>query len=222
MTRLKKILNSPVLALGLTPLIFAISQIIILGFYWLNKGYAGDFTITVSRYVGLELWSSILFAICNLAIIIIMFRYYLYLRPSRSKLWFIFGCLQVAGFSLLSIFPANAFMPSPVREVVVNIHEVSARVMFASMLLMAAETLRFTFPNHLKFLQKLSLTKFPKNIIFLKTATPACIAFIALGCLYLSAFFFKSPLYENFVLITETSYIYGFIAFLLLTQSKTE
>lgn len=222
MKRLKRILSSPVLALGLTPLIFALSQIIILGFYWLNEGYAGNFTLTVSRYVGLELWSSILFAICNIAIVIIMFRYYLYLRPSRSKLWFIFGCLQVAGFSLLSIFPANAFMSSPIREVVINIHEISARTMFAAMLLMAADTLRLAYPNHLKFLQKFSLTKSPKNIAFFKTAVPASIAFIMLGCFYLCAFFFKLSVYGNFVLIIETSYIYGFIAFLLLTQSRAK
>ena len=223
MDRLKKILKSPALALGLTPLIFAPSQLIILGYNWTQKGYAGDLTLTVSRYVGLELWTSVLFAVFNLVITLIMFRYYFALKKQRSTLWFIFGCIQVAGFLLLSIFPHNIFMEGQAREIVINIHEVSARAMFISMFGMAIETLRLSYPNHLKFLQNLPLLRAPKNLAFPKITTPVCLFFITYGIVYAISYATRwAPIWDR-VLILETGYIYAFIAFLLLTRrvSKT-
>ena len=222
MSKLKKILKSPALALGLTPLIFALSQLIIIGYHWIEKGYAGNLTLTISRYVGLELWTSILFLIFNLAIIIIMFRYYLTLRKQRSTLWFIFGFIQVAGFLLLSIFPHNIFMEGQAREIVINIHEYSARAMFAAMFGMALETLRLSYPNHLKFLQKLPLLKTPKNLSFPKITAPVCIFFIIYGIIYAIAYSTRwAPIWDR-VFILETGYIYAFIALLLLTRRVTK
>ena len=68
--RLKSLL-SPKYGIVLTPIIFAFSQLIILGYYWIFEGYAGNFTLTISAYVGLRLWTSIFFAICNLIIVIL-------------------------------------------------------------------------------------------------------------------------------------------------------
>lgn len=222
MDRLKKILKSPALALGLTPLIFALSQLIVLGYNWTQKGYAGNLTLTVSRYVGLELWTSILFAVFNLVIIIIMLRYYLALRKQRSTLWFIFGCVQVAGFFLLSIFPHNIFMEGQSREIVVNIHEVSARAMFIAMFGMTLETLRLSYPNHLKFLQNLPLLKSPKNLAFPKITTPVCLFFLTYGIVYAISYTTRwAPIWDR-VLILETGYIYAFMAFLLLTRRVTK
>lgn len=218
MDKFKKILKSPALALGLAPLIFALSQLIILGYQWITNGYAGNLTLTVSRYVGLELWTSVLFAIFNLAIIIIMLRYYFSLWKSRSLFWLILGCLQALGFFLLSIFPANVFMESPVRETVVNIHEFSARLMFISMFVMAFETLRLSYPNHLKFLQKFKLFKSPSKMSFPGITTKISLFFIFYGLIYLFTYLTKFDLIWSRVLILETGYIYAFIAFLLLTR----
>ncbi|MDO4889112.1 MAG: hypothetical protein Q4A25_00230 [Candidatus Saccharibacteria bacterium] len=219
MERLKKILKSPALALGLTPLIFALSQIIILGYNWISRGHAGDLTLTVSRYVGLELWTSILFAAFNIAIIVIMFRYYLYLKKSRSTLWFIFGCLQVLGFLFLSIFPHNVFTEGQTKEIFVNIHEYSARLMFASMFGMALETLRLSHPNHLKFLQNLPLLKSPKKLLFPKVTTPVCVFFVIYGLFYVTIYLTRWDVIWSRVLILETGYIYTFMAFLILTRT---
>ena len=219
MERLKKILKSPALALGLTPLIFALSQIIILGYNWINKGYAGNLSLTVSRYVGLELWTSILFAAFNVFIIVIMLRYYLSLRKSRSTLWFLFGCVQVAGFFLLSIFPHNIFMEGTAREIVCNIHEVSARAMFIAMFGMTLETLRLSYPNHLKFLQNLPLLKSPKQLAFPKITAPVCIFFFIYGIVYAISYATRWAPIWNHVLVLETGYIYAFMAFLILTRT---
>lgn len=218
MSRLKQILKSEGLALGLTPLLFAISQLIILGYQWIINGRAGDLTLTISRYVGLELWTSILFAAFNLVIIIIMLRYYLSLKNQRSALWVIFGCFQVLGFFLLSIFPHNIFMEGSAREIVVNLHEFSARLMFISMFAMAIETLRLSHPNHLKFLQKFALTRSPKNLSFPSTTTKVSVFFIIYGLIYLVVYATKWDVIWSRVLILETGYIYAFMAFLLLTR----
>ncbi|MBR3366143.1 hypothetical protein IKG48_03445 [Candidatus Saccharibacteria bacterium] len=222
MDRLKKILKSPALALGLTPLIFALSQLIILGYNWIQKSYAGNLSLTVSRYVGLELWTSILFLAFNLVIIVIMLRYYLALKKQRSTLWFIFGCIQVAGFLLLSIFPHNTFMEGQTREIVANIHEISARAMFISMFGMTLETLRLSYPNHLKFLHNLPLLKSPKNLAFPKMTTPVCLFFFIYGIVYAISYATRwAPIWDH-VLILETGYIYAFMAFLLLTRRVTK
>ncbi|MBQ7040668.1 hypothetical protein IJN73_01195 [Candidatus Saccharibacteria bacterium] len=223
MKNIGKILKSPALALGLTPLIFTLSQIIVLSYYWLNKGYAGDFSLTVSRYVGLELWTSILFAVFNLAIIVIMFRYYLSLRKSRSLLWFIFGCVQVAGFLLLSIFPHNAFIEDPTaREIVSTIHEYSARAMFIAMFGMTLETLRLSYPSHLKFLRNLPLLRAPKNLSFPKITAPVCYLFLLYGIVYGISYTTRWRPIWDYVYILETGYIYAFIVFLLLTRRITK
>lgn len=219
MEKLKTLFKSPALALGLTPLIFALSQLIILGYQWIANGYAGNLTLTISRYVGLELWTSILFAAFNLVIIIIMLRYYLSLKNQRSALWVILGCFQALGFALLSIFPHNIFMvEGPARDVVVNLHEFSARLMFISMFAMAFETLRLTHPSHLKFLQKFALFKAPKNLSFPSITTKISIFFILYGLVYLFAYLTRWDVIWDRVLILETGYIYAFIAFLLLTR----
>lgn len=218
MSKLKKILISPALALGLTPLLFALSQLIILGYNWIYQGYAGNLSLTVSRYVGLNLWTSILFLIFNLVIITIMFRYYLALRKQRSALWFIFGCVQVTGFLLLSIFPHNIFMEGTLREVTINIHEYSARAMFIAMFGMALETLRLSYPNHLKFLQNLPLLKSPKKLAFPKATAPVCLFFFIYGIIYAISYTTRwAPIWSH-VLVLETGYIYAFMAFLLLTR----
>lgn len=222
MERLKKIFKSPALALGLTPLIFALSQIIILGYNWISQGYAGNLSLTVSRYVGLNLWTSILFAAFNVVIAIVMLRYYISLRKSRSTLWFIFGCIQVTGFLALSIFPHNVFMEEQLREVVSNIHEISARAMFISMFGMALETLRLSYPNHPKFFQNLPLLKSPNKLSFPKITTPVCIFFIIYGIIYAIAYSTRWAPIWDYVLILETGYIYAFMAFLLLTRRVTK
>ncbi|MBQ9017349.1 hypothetical protein IJ103_03895 [Candidatus Saccharibacteria bacterium] len=218
MKKLKSLLKSPALALGLTPALFALSQLVILGYYWLANGYAGNLTLTISRYVGLELWTSILFAIFNLAIIIIMLRYYFSLKNSRSPLWLIFGLLQVLGFALLSIFPHNSFMSGDARTVIVNLHEFSARLMFISMFAMAFETLRLSHPNHLKFLQKFKLFQTKSSPSLPAATTKVSVFFIIYGLVYLFAYSTKLPLIWDRVLILETGYIYAFMAFLLLTR----
>ena len=221
MNKLKSLLKSPALALGLAPLLFALSQIIILGFQWLIKDRAGDLTLTVSRYVGLELWTSILFAIFNFVIIVIMFRYYLSLWKSRSLLWLILGIFQVIGFAILSLSPQNAFLDEPYLTITSHIHDVGSHMMFIAMFAMAFETLRLCYPNHLKFLQKFRLFKCPKKVSFPSITPKISVFFILYGFFYLYVYITRWDVIWSRVLILETGYIYAFMAFLILTRKIT-
>lgn len=218
MNKLKSLLKSPALALGLAPLLFALSQIIILGYQWIIKDRAGNLTLTVSRYVGLELWTSILFAIFNFIIIVIMLRYYLSLWRSRSLLWLILSYFQVIGFAILSLSPQNVFLDEPYLTITSNVHDVGARMMFISMFAMAFETLRLSYPNHLKFLQSFKLFKSPKKVSFPSITTKISIFFIVYGLVYLFVYITRWDVIWSRVLILETGYIYAFMAFLLLTR----
>lgn len=221
MNKLKSLLKSPALALGLAPLIFTLSQLIILGYQWIANGYAGNLTLTVSRYVGLELWTSVLFAIFNLAIIIIMLRYYFSLWKSRSLLWLILGIFQVIGFAILSLSPQNVFLDEPYLTITSHIHDVGSHMMFIAMFAMAFETLRLCYPNHLKFLQRFRLFKCPKEVSFPSITPKISVFFILYGFFYLYVYITRWDVIWSRVLILETGYIYAFMAFLILTRKIT-
>jgi len=198
--RLKNFL-SPKYGIVLTPIIFAFSQLIILGYYWIFEGYAGNFTLTISAYVGLRLWTSIFFAICNLIIVILMLRYYLFARKKLSVVWFIFSLVQITGFIGLSICPHNVFMSDGTRETINFIHILMARMMFIAMFGMMLERLRLAGLN--------------KSL-----SAKACLAFLAYGVIYIVSYASNWNVLWNLVLIWESGYIYAFMGALILSRPK--
>ncbi|MBQ3468322.1 hypothetical protein IJH19_02215, partial [Candidatus Saccharibacteria bacterium] len=90
--------------------------------------------------------------------------------------------------------------------------------MFISMFVMAFETLRLSYPNHLKFLQRFKLFKSPRKMSFPSITTRISLFFILYGLVYLFTYITKWDVIWSRVLILETGYIYAFIAFLLLTN----
>ncbi|MBQ3325606.1 hypothetical protein IJG79_00430 [Candidatus Saccharibacteria bacterium] len=198
---IKKLLK-PQYGIAIAPLIFAFSQIIILGYNWIFGGRFGDISLTVSKYVGLSVWSSILFAICNFVIGFLMVRYYLYAYKNLSKLWLILGFVQLFGFIGLSIFPHAAFLDSNVKETVVNLHIGLARIMFFAMFGMALERLR------------IAASRDNRN----KFAARVCLAFLIYGIVYVIGYFIKDSFLWQIMLIWETGYIYAFMGMLILTR----
>ena len=194
-------LKKPSIGLALAPVIFAFSQVIILGYYWLFGGYLGDLTLTISRYVGLELWSSILFAGCNILIAVLLFRYFWSVRKVFSPLWFILSLIEVVGFVGLSFFPHVNFVSPETKEFFVNIHIGFARTMFVAMFLMGLERLR--------------IAKLKDSM-----ATKATLAFLLYGVIYITGYSAKWDMMWNTMLIWETGYIYVFMAMLILTRKN--
>lgn len=198
---IKKILK-PQYGIALAPLIFAFSQLIIIGFYWVFGGYFGDLKLTISRYVGLNLWSSIVFAIYNIMIAFLMIRYYLYAYKSLSKVWLVFGIIQLVGFIGLSIFPHVNFLTGEANEWISNVHICLARMMFFAMFGMALERLRIATISD-------NRNKFAARI---------CLAFLVYGIIYVSGYTLKASYLWDLMLFWETGYIYAFMGMLILTR----
>ncbi|MBR2588793.1 hypothetical protein IKE84_00380 [Candidatus Saccharibacteria bacterium] len=194
-----RLLQKPSYGIVITPIVFAFSQVVILGYYWIFENYAGNLALTISEYVGLELWSSVFFAICNIFIILLMFRYYLSMRKRMSTAWFILSIIQVVGFIGLSICPHNAFLSGEAREIVSQIHILMAKIMFLAMFGMMFERLR--------------ISKFKNTAV-----TRVCLAFLAYGIAYIICYASNWNIFWNSVLIWESGYIYAFIGALILTR----
>ena len=198
---LKKYLK-PQYGIAIAPLVFAFSQVIILGYNWIFGGYFGNISLTVSKYVGLDVWSSVLFAICNFVIGFLMVRYYLYAYKGLSKLWLVLGFIQLFGFIGLSIFPHTAFLVGDIEEFVVNLHIMLARIMFFAMFGMALERLR------------IACNRDNRN----KFAAKICLAFLVYGIIYVFGYFIKDSFLWHIMLLWETGYIYAFMGMLILTR----
>lgn len=192
-------LLKPSIGLAAAPVVFAFSQIVILGYYWIVGGYCGDLSLSISRYVGLGLWSSILFCVCNIVIAVFLLRYFISVRKRFSVIWFGLSLMEVIGFVGLSFFPHINFGTEEVRTIFVNMHLVFARMMFVAMFCMAIERLR--------------VAALKDNI-----ATKATLAFLAYGLIYITGYTARWNILEGSMLIWETGYIYVFMAMLILTR----
>ena len=199
--KLKAVFKKPELGLAAAPAIFAFSQVIILGVYWVFRDYFGNLSLTISRYVGLELWSSIFFCVCNLIIAALLLRYFISARKNFSKLWFALSLVEVIGFVGLSFFPHINFVEPEVKNILVNIHIGFARTMFVAMFCMGLERLRISGI---------------KNSV----ATKAVLAFLGYGLIYITGYSAKWDLLWNTMLIWETGYIYAFMAMLILARKR--
>ena len=111
-------------------IIFALEYIGIVGAYWLFDGRFADTSLTISRYVGLNLWNSLLFCACNLAIVVMVVYYLLTQADGRGLLWRFLMYIYAGAFMALSISPHV-----PDESMPAVIHRCFAGVMFVVMTL---------------------------------------------------------------------------------------
>lgn len=107
-------------------------------------GHGFNMHWSISRYMGTSVWSAIVFAISNLAIIIMMVNYLKRLRKKYgfSKLWFAIVVIMIASFAMLSICPVGLFDANwGDYGVVSTIHRNSSYVLFGAMFAIAIDTL---------------------------------------------------------------------------------
>ena len=108
-----------------TLVLFTFETVAIVGANWAT-GYLGDGTLTLSRYVGLNLWSIIAFGIINFGIIILLTIY-----ATKQKLGiFLLMMLFNICYLTISLCPHMSY-ESPV----VSIHQIFAIALFIIMLL---------------------------------------------------------------------------------------
>lgn len=116
---------------------------------WLFAGYLGDFTLTISRYVGLELWSSLLFLFCNIAITVLLVLAMLR-TGCRNFLWWSCGVVAMLGLLGLSLCPHGVVghsdylalfgLPGSAVADVNNLHQWFASITFTALALMGLIT----------------------------------------------------------------------------------
>lgn len=108
-----------------TLVLFTFETIAIIGANWVT-GYLGDGTLTLSRYIGLNLWSIIAFGVINFSIIILLTIY-----ATKQKL----GIFLLMMFFNICYLTISLCPHVPYESPVVSIHQIFAIALFIIMLL---------------------------------------------------------------------------------------
>lgn len=95
---------------------------------------------SVSRYMGSEIWSAVIFVLGNSVVAGVVGRYLWLLGRAwkMPRVYYYCALLMVVGLITLSFFPFGLFDVNGVKSIETFIHEVSSRTMFIMMMLMAA------------------------------------------------------------------------------------
>ena len=168
--------------------LFTLEVLGIVGYNWLAAGYAGDATLTLSRYVGLNLWSCISFGVINLAIIVLLSTHALH----QKKLGF---TLMILLFNIcylaLSVCPHL-----PYESPIVFIHQFFAIALFIVMLL-------------------IGISLYNKSQ---KPARAITGIFVLYGIHFLIAYANHLPYFMDYILYWEIGYIYLFFLSILMKK----
>lgn len=166
-------------------------------------GYGLHLEYSISRYVGLEAWSSVMFTLGNIIVAGCIASYLYYLAEIwRLPRWFYWLVIVMVVMLLaLSFCPVCLFDPAPgVKSVPTFIHEVSSRTMFLAMLLAA---IVFMVCGRVHGQAR-------RQSLYFATFGVICV------CGYLSGM----DWFLNLVLIFETTYLLWFMFLCLICRSK--
>ncbi len=170
--------------------LFTIEVIAVIGYNWLAAGYTGDATLTLSKYVGLNLWSCIFFGITNLVMIILFTIYALHQKKLLQTLLLLTFNLC---YLILSICPHL-----PVESAITQMHQIFAITLFVAMLL-------------------IGISLYNKNA---KLPRLICGIFILFGLHFLFAYANQLSYFMDNILYWEVSYIYLFISSLITCSAS--
>lgn len=163
------------------------------------------FDYTISRYVGLETWSAVVFALGNFVVAGMMLKY-LY---GMAEIWkmprWVYWLIVVMLVSLigLSVCPIGYFDPEWAKygtSAPSLIHGLCSRVMFASMLVVVTMVVLCTLAS--------------------KWTRIFAIVFVVYGAFCLYGYFSKVAWFEHTVLVFESLYLFGFMVMCLMLKSK--
>lgn len=154
-------------------------------------GYGFHLEYSISRYVGLETWSAVLFALGNFLVAAWIAQYLDYLgRIWEMPRWFFWVIVvMVAALVGLSVCPLGYFDRAPgVKSMPTLVHELASRLMFSMMMVVAAAML-----------------------VKGKIGTAGGVAFLVYGVLCVLGYLLKAPWFMNMMLIFESGYLLGFM-----------
>ncbi len=183
--------------LGTAFLIIAINSIVF------RHGFHPN--LTISRYVGMEIWSALVFALSNIFVTMFIGRYLWQLGQAwqMPKLYYCLVIFQAVTLLALSACPVGMFdVTSTAPSVISWIHNLSARAMFLTMMLIAA------------------------MVVFCRRANVLAHVFNAFYVLYAAICIFghfaERPWFVANIMFIEAAYLFGFMLAMAFCDKRLE
>lgn len=192
---MKKIFQNP---LKIVLAIFVVSVSIIVLSHSFLEGYGLHLNFSISRYIGLELWSAIFFFICNLFNIFLLIKFFLQFRREHRMnfFWQLAYIIMLIGFFVLSACPVGLFDVAWGEFGTVSIlHRTFAGIMFTSAIIVMLSTI-FKFKNNKKLLL-------------------SGLLFSVFGIIFIVFFKLQIPWFMNVFLIPEALFLLWFVLIFL-------
>lgn len=181
--------------LWISTAIFAVEYLAIIGYNWLLGGHLGDASLTISRFVGLNIWSIAIFCILNIAICILVVCHLVANTGSKSFVWRFLMYGFVIAFMALSISPHLQD-----EGISSDIHKFFAGTMFVIMALVGILTMATTKKRWLLVFGTL---------------------FVIYGIFFIVCDLMRVDFFMNNILWFESAYLFAFFG-LLLGSSREE
>lgn len=166
--------------------------------------YGFDISESISHYVGLEIWSAILFTLGNIFVTIFMGRYLWQLglawKMPRVFYWLI--VTLAATLIALSVCPTGMFDVGDSISIISWVHILTSRAMFITMMLIAAMIVICRHANRSAHLV---------NVLYLIYAVVCIVGFMT-----------EAPWFMSNVMIFETLYIVALMTALAFCDDKHE
>lgn len=184
-------------------LVFATTTLLAIGLNSFVLGYGFQTVRSVSRYVGFEEWSAVMFALGNFvtAGMTMAFLWKLGELWKMPRIYYYIGFLMGIGLIWLSACPVGFFDSVEGKSVISFMHEIASRTMFLMMLLVAV----------LLAMKKSYATK---------TSRGLALAFALYGVICVIGYFTRSGWFMPYFMIYEVSYIVAFELLLIAQKSK--
>lgn len=185
--------------------IFLTTSLLVIIVNSLRQGWHIEYSI--SRYVGLETWSAVVFALGNIAVAG-LFGKYLYAVGEAWQMpkWFyVLVVITAAALLGLSACPIGYFDPAGVAfgtSAPSLVHKICSRLMFACMLLMA-----FVWQWQNEIQNKIRLW---------------CAIFVVYGLVCVTAYYVRWNWFFDTMLVFESVYILGFMVLCWRLQGKID
>ncbi len=192
--RKKELPNSGLIAAALAVFLVTSFAAIIVNSTLLGHGFHLEYSI--SKYVGLETWSAVLFTIGNLFVAAFFGKYLWKLGEAwdMPRLFYYLIVVMVAGLLMLSFCPSGYCDFDGKKNLITWLHEVSSRMMFIAMMSEAALIACWKKASRL--------------------AHALCVAYVVYAIICIVGYFTKGEWFLTLLMIYESMYLAMFMIML--------
>ena len=160
---------------------------------YLSRDGMFHFDNSISFYMGREVWSAVIFGLCNIVVAYNWWKCISSAREYYNKRWFIWGVLIIVAFIGLSICPYMLFG----EGIISTMHRIFSRTMFLAMGLMIFE-------------DALAETGWRKRVF---------LGFVCFGML-LVILSVTTQIFWDYAFIFELAWIYGYMLMLVIAAHE--